>query len=234
MECARLNRYGLLSVCGDHARDFLHAQLTNDIRNLAADRAALARVRRNLESYAHRSTADMVADYHRAMPLDPPKAAARPDVTPEQGAAASESATVADMWKQVRKRELELALVNDARHRAEMQRLADAESRRALEARVQHFARGIGERDAELVRMRSQVRHLSDQLNAARDKIEAGKMRIDFGSQIRNYVLHPYKLVKDARTGVERTDASNVLDGDLDDFIKAFLLGAQEQQTQKT
>jgi len=64
--------------------------------------------------------------------------------------------------------------------------------------------------------------------NAARDKIEAGKMKIDFGSQIRNYVLHPYKLVKDARTGVERTDAQNVLDGDLDDFIKAFLLGAEE------
>jgi peptide chain release factor 2 len=65
--------------------------------------------------------------------------------------------------------------------------------------------------------------------NAARDKVEAGKMKIDFGSQIRNYVLHPYKLVKDARTGVERTDAQNVLDGDLDDFIKAFLLGAQEE-----
>lgn len=42
MECARLNRYGLLSVCGDHARDFLHAQLTNDIRNLPTDQAALA------------------------------------------------------------------------------------------------------------------------------------------------------------------------------------------------
>jgi peptide chain release factor 2 len=65
--------------------------------------------------------------------------------------------------------------------------------------------------------------------NAARDKIEAGKMKIDFGSQIRNYVLHPYKLVKDARTGTERTDAQNVLDGDLDDFIKAYLLGAQEK-----
>lgn len=68
--------------------------------------------------------------------------------------------------------------------------------------------------------------------NAERDKIEAGKLKIDFGSQIRNYVLHPYKLVKDARTGVERTDAQNVLDGDLDDFIKAFLLGAQEQPQQ--
>jgi peptide chain release factor 2 len=64
--------------------------------------------------------------------------------------------------------------------------------------------------------------------NAERDKIEAGKMKIDFGSQIRNYVLHPYKLVKDARTGVERHDAQNVLDGDLDDFIKAYLLEGQE------
>ncbi len=72
-----------------------------------------------------------------------------------------------------------------------------------------------------------------DKRNAARDKIEAGKMKIEFGSQIRNYVLHPYKLVKDARTGVERTDAQNVLDGDLDDFIKAFLLGAQENAIQK-
>jgi peptide chain release factor 2 len=69
--------------------------------------------------------------------------------------------------------------------------------------------------------------------NAERDKIEAGKMKIDFGSQIRNYVLHPYKLVKDARTGVERTDAQNVLDGDLDDFIKGYLLALQEDGVKK-
>ena len=69
--------------------------------------------------------------------------------------------------------------------------------------------------------------------NAARDKVEAGKMKIDFGSQIRNYVLHPYKLVKDARTGVERHDAQNVLDGDLDDFIKAYLLEDQEAASGK-
>ena len=60
--------------------------------------------------------------------------------------------------------------------------------------------------------------------NAERDKVEEGKMRVDFGSQIRNYVLHPYKLIKDNRTSVERTDVQNVLDGDLDDFIKAFLM----------
>lgn len=70
-----------------------------------------------------------------------------------------------------------------------------------------------------------------DKRNAEKEKIEASKMKIDFGSQIRNYVLHPYKLVKDPRTGVERTDAQNVLDGDLDDFMKAFLLSASETGT---
>lgn len=64
-----------------------------------------------------------------------------------------------------------------------------------------------------------------DKRNEKRDEIESGKMRVDFGSQIRNYVLHPYKLIKDARTGVERTDVQNVLDGDLEDYIKAFLMG---------
>lgn len=63
-----------------------------------------------------------------------------------------------------------------------------------------------------------------DKRNAARAEVEAGKKRIDFGSQIRNYVLHPYKLIKDIRTGVERTDVQNVLDGDLDEYIKAWLM----------
>ncbi|MEP2024478.1 MAG: peptide chain release factor 2 [Reichenbachiella sp.] len=64
-----------------------------------------------------------------------------------------------------------------------------------------------------------------DKRNEKRDEVESNKMKIDFGSQIRNYVLHPYKLIKDARTGVERTDVQNVLDGDLEDYIKAFLMG---------
>ncbi|MBR7208538.1 peptide chain release factor 2 [Microvirga sp. STS02] len=63
-----------------------------------------------------------------------------------------------------------------------------------------------------------------DKRHAERDKVEASKKRIDFGSQIRNYVLHPYKLIKDLRTGIERTDVQNVLDGDLDEFIKGFLM----------
>ncbi len=60
--------------------------------------------------------------------------------------------------------------------------------------------------------------------NAKRDDVEANKKNIEFGSQIRNYVLHPYKLVKDARTGYERSDANNVLDGDISDFIKSYLM----------
>ncbi|MGV3505133.1 MAG: peptide chain release factor 2 [Adhaeribacter sp.] len=63
-----------------------------------------------------------------------------------------------------------------------------------------------------------------DKRNEERDKIESTKKRIDFGSQIRNYVLHPYKLVKDLRTGMERSDPQNVLDGDIDEYIKAFLM----------
>lgn len=62
--------------------------------------------------------------------------------------------------------------------------------------------------------------------NAEKAKVESSKKKIDFGSQIRNYVLHPYKLVKDNRTSVERTDVQQVLDGDLEVFIKAYLMQA--------
>lgn len=54
--------------------------------------------------------------------------------------------------------------------------------------------------------------------------IEDNKMKIEWGSQIRNYVLHPYKLVKDIRTNTETSDAQAVLDGNLDAFIKSYLM----------
>lgn len=60
--------------------------------------------------------------------------------------------------------------------------------------------------------------------NAARSDIEASKKNIEWGSQIRNYVFHPYKLVKDARSGHETSDIQAVMDGNLDDFIKAYLM----------
>ncbi|MGQ0762395.1 MAG: peptide chain release factor 2 [Acidobacteriota bacterium] len=55
-------------------------------------------------------------------------------------------------------------------------------------------------------------------------ELEANKQDISFGSQIRNYVLAPYQLVKDARTKLEKGDVDSVLDGDIDDFIKQYLL----------
>ena len=63
-----------------------------------------------------------------------------------------------------------------------------------------------------------------DKVNQEKDERDSAKLKIDFGSQIRNYVLHPYKMIKDVRTNVERSDVNNVLDGDINDYIKAFLL----------
>jgi peptide chain release factor 2 len=60
--------------------------------------------------------------------------------------------------------------------------------------------------------------------HAKRAEIESGKKKIEWGSQIRNYVLQPYKLVKDVRTGFESTNPDAVLDGELDGFLKAFLM----------
>ncbi|WP_156131292.1 peptide chain release factor 2 [Capnocytophaga canis] len=59
---------------------------------------------------------------------------------------------------------------------------------------------------------------------AKRDEIEAGKMKIEWGSQIRNYVMHPYKLVKDVRTAHESTDVDSVMNGEIDAFLKAYLM----------
>jgi peptide chain release factor 2 len=60
--------------------------------------------------------------------------------------------------------------------------------------------------------------------NAALDEVEKGKMKIEWGSQIRSYVFHPYNMVKDHRTEVETSDTQGVMDGDIDRFIKAYLL----------
>ena len=57
-----------------------------------------------------------------------------------------------------------------------------------------------------------------------REEIEAGKMKIEWGSQIRNYVMHPYKLVKDVRTQYETSDVDGIMNGNLDEFLKAYLM----------
>jgi peptide chain release factor 2 len=59
---------------------------------------------------------------------------------------------------------------------------------------------------------------------AQRSDIEAGKMKIEWGSQIRNYVMHPYKLVKDVRSGYESSDVEGIMNGEIDNFLKAYLM----------
>ena len=67
---------------------------------------------------------------------------------------------------------------------------------------------------------------------AQRADIEAGKMKIEWGSQIRNYVMQPYKLVKDVRTGHETSNVDGVMNGEIDDFLKAYLMmmGQKEEE----
>lgn len=67
----------------------------------------------------------------------------------------------------------------------------------------------------------------------AREEIEAGKKKIEWGSQIRNYVMHPYKLVKDLRTEHETSDVDGVMNGDLNPFIKTFLMEFGNTKTKK-
>jgi peptide chain release factor 2 len=64
-------------------------------------------------------------------------------------------------------------------------------------------------------------------------ELEASKQDISFGSQIRNYTLQPYRLIKDTRTKFERSDVETVLDGDIDEFIKEFLLFKRQNRNEK-
>jgi len=63
-----------------------------------------------------------------------------------------------------------------------------------------------------------------EKLEAEQNEIEKSKMKIEWGSQIRSYVFHPYNMVKDHRTNVETSNTQGVMDGDINQFIKAFLL----------
>ena len=72
-----------------------------------------------------------------------------------------------------------------------------------------------------------------DARNAARDAVEGSKMAIEWGSQIRNYVFQPYKLVKDVRSSHETSNVQAVMDGDLDDFVKAYLMTASGAASKK-
>ena len=100
------------------------------------------------------------------------------------------------------------------RHKPSGIMIANSETRSQLE-----------NREKAMQMLKSQLYEIELQKqNAERDDIESNKKKIDFGSQIRNYVMHPYKLVKDVRTGFETGNVDAVMNGELDDFIKAFLM----------
>jgi peptide chain release factor 2 len=82
-----------------------------------------------------------------------------------------------------------------------------------------------GNKDKAMQMLRSQLYELEiRKRNEAKMATEAGKMKIEWGSQIRSYVFHPYKMVKDNRTEHETSDVLGVMDGDLDEFMKAYLM----------
>lgn len=83
----------------------------------------------------------------------------------------------------------------------------------------------LGNRERAMKMLKSQLYELEvRKKNEAKAITEAGKKKIEWGSQIRNYVFHPYKLVKDNRTDHETSDVQGVMDGDLNEFMKAFLM----------
>lgn len=112
-----------------------------------------------------------------------------------------------------------------------------------VETKVQltHFPTGIqiscsdsrsqhDNREKALQMLKSQLFELElKKQQAQRDEIEAAKMKIEWGSQIRNYVMHPYKLVKDVRTGEETGNVDAVMDGAIDKFLKAYLMMMGQQ-----
>lgn len=85
----------------------------------------------------------------------------------------------------------------------------------------------LGNRTMAMQMLRSQLYELEmRKRNESRQAIEDNKMKIEWGSQIRSYVLHPYKMVNDHRTELKLTNAEAVLDGDLDELIKTYLMAA--------
>lgn len=81
-------------------------------------------------------------------------------------------------------------------------------------------------REKALQLLKSQLYQIEmEKRNEARADIEAGKRKIEWGSQIRSYVLQPYKMVKDLRSGYETSNSDAILDGDLGDMLKAYLMG---------
>jgi len=94
----------------------------------------------------------------------------------------------------------------------------------------------LANREAALKLLKSQLYDVELRKRlASRAEIEGSKMKVEFGAQIRNYVFHPYKLVKDLRSGIETSNVQGVMDGELNKFIKGYLLqfGNEDEKEMK-
>lgn len=88
-------------------------------------------------------------------------------------------------------------------------------------------------KDRAMKILRAKLYELEEQKKAERlEELKGERKSIDYGSQIRSYVLHPFKLVKDLRTGFETSDPDSVLDGNLDPFIQSYLLSARNRRVE--
>ncbi|MDV3906134.1 peptide chain release factor 2 [Elizabethkingia anophelis] len=88
------------------------------------------------------------------------------------------------------------------------------------------------EKAMQLLRSRLYEIELEERMKA-RNEIEANKMKIEWGSQIRNYVMHPYKLVKDVRSAYETSDVDGVMNGNITPFLKAFLMNEGQNSAEE-
>ena len=87
----------------------------------------------------------------------------------------------------------------------------------------------LGNRERAMEMLKSRLYELElRKRNEAKDAVNSSKKKIEWGSQIRSYVFHPYKMIKDHRTDFETGNVQPVMDGELDGFIKAYLMSEKE------
>ncbi len=103
-------------------------------------------------------------------------------------------------------------------------KLSNGKTERVV-AECQQERSQLQNREKAMIMLKSRIYNLEKEIREeAKSKIEGTKLANEWGSQIRSYVLHPYNMVKDHRTNYETSDTGGTLDGDLDDFIKAYLM----------
>lgn len=106
--------------------------------------------------------------------------------------------------------------------------LSNGESARVV-AECQQERSQLQNREKSMVLLKSRIYNLEKEIReAAKAQLEGTKMKNEWGSQIRSYVFHPYKMIKDHRSDYETSDIDGVMDGDLEEFIKAYLMSMRE------